>query len=314
MFAGISRGVLIAAGGANFERATPAAEERKVWHDLIHVHEPGSEVWRIAGRLPRAAAYGVFGSWRDRVVCAAGSDASGATRAAWTIEWTAEGCRIEQLADLPVALDMAAGAVVGDVIYVLAGGDSSEPSRATRRMFALDLAAAPEQRVWREGSWPEAAPARRLAVAGAFAGRLYLFGGLADAGSGAGPGDALHLRDAYEYEPRRGWRRLADLPRGVTGAAAPALVLSGGRLAIWGGLDAPWAQLRTVMDVFENDVLVYEIALDRWSRSKLGPDATIGVPSRLTAPSVDWDAGSVIIGGETAPRVRTPTNVRVEFR
>lgn len=314
MYAGVSHGVLIAAGGANFERAAPTAEERKVWHDLIHVYDPRAAEWRIAGRLPAPAAYGVFGSWRGRVVCAGGSDAGGALRAAWTIEWNGERCTLERLADLPVALDMAAGTVVGDVVYVLGGGDDGDPSRATRRMFALDLAAAPEQRDWSEGPWPEGAAARRLAVAGSAAGRLYLFGGLADAEFGAGPAEAIHLRDAYDYEPQRGWRRLADLPRGVTGAASPASVLPGGRLAIWGGLDAPWARLRTVMDAFENDVLGYDVGLDQWSRFKLGPDAASGIPSRLTAPSVEWEGGSVIFGGETAPRVRTPTNVRVEFR
>jgi N-acetylneuraminate epimerase len=314
MFAGVSHGVLLAAGGANFERATPDAEERKVWHDLIYAYEPGAEAWKIAGRLPRPAGYGVFGSWRGRLVGAGGSDAGGALNEAWTIEWTGDGCAIELLPALPRALDMAAGTIVGDVLYVLGGGDDGEPSRATCAMFALDLAAPQELRVWREGPWPQGAPARRLAVAGAAGARLYLFGGLGDAEPGAAAGEAAHLRDAYVYEPAVGWKKLGDLPRGVTGAAAPALVLSDARLAIWGGLDAPWARLRAVMTAFENDLLVYETGPDRWSRVKSGPAAQGGLPSRLTAPTVMWDGIGVIIGGETAPRVRTPTNVRVEFR
>lgn len=314
MFAGVSHGVLLAAGGANFERATPDAEEQKVWHDLIYAHEPGTVVWKIAGRLPQPAAYGVFGSWRGRLVGAGGSDAGGALNAAWTIEWTGDGCVVELLPALPRALDMAAGTIVGDVLYVLGGGDDGEPSRATRSMFSLDLSASVGRRVWREGSWPEGAPARRLAVAGTADGNLYLWGGLTDAGSGVGAGEAVHLRDAYVYRPDLGWRKLADLPRGVTGAATPAMVLPGGRLVVWGGLDAPWAQLRTVMSAFENDLLVYAPALDCWHRVAAGPASTIGLPSRLTAPSVMWEGAGVIVGGETAPRLRTMTNARVEIR
>lgn len=314
MFAGVSHGVLLAAGGANFERATPEAEEQKVWHDLIYAHEPGTAGWKLAGRLPQPAAYGVFGSWRGRLVGAGGSDAGGALNAAWTLEWTGDGCTVERLPSLPRALDMAAGTIVGDVLYVLGGGDDGEPSRATRSMYSLDLSASPGRRIWREGSWPVGAPARRLAVAGTVDGNLYLFGGLTDAGSGAEAAEAVHLRDAYVYRPDVGWRKLADLPRGVTGAATPALVLPRGRLAVWGGLDAPWARLRTVMSAFENDLLVYEPALDRWTRVDAGPALTSGLPSRLTAPSVMWEGAGAIVGGETAPRVRTPSNARVEFR
>jgi N-acetylneuraminic acid mutarotase len=314
MFAGVSHGVLLAAGGANFERTAPDAEERKVWHDVIYAHEPGAAAWRIAGRLPQPAAYGVFGSWRGRLVGAGGSDAGGALSAAWMIEWTGEGSSVESLPSLPRALDMAAGTIVGDVLYVLGGGDDGEPSRATRSMFFLDLSASPGRRVWREGSWPEGAPARRLALAGTIDGSLYLFGGLTDAGSDGEAGDAVHLRDAYVFRPDAGWRKLADLPRGVTGAATPALVLPGGRLAVWGGLDAPWAQLRSTMPAFENDVLVYEPLPDRWLRLKAGPADATGLPSRLTAPSAMWEGAGVIVGGETAPRVRTPSGARVQFR
>jgi N-acetylneuraminic acid mutarotase len=314
MFAGVSHGVLLAAGGANFERATPEAEEQKVWHDLIYAHKPGSAGWKLAGRLPQPAAYGVFGSWRGRLVGAGGSDAGRALSTAWIIEWKGGQCVIELLPELPRALDMAAGTIVGDVFYVLGGGDDGEPSRATRSMFSLDLSASPGRRVWLEGSWPESAPARRLAVAGTADGNLYLFGGLTDADSSATAGEAVHLRDAHVFRPDVGWRRLVDLPRGVTGAATPALVLPGGRLAVWGGLDAPWARLRAVMSAFENDLLVYEPALDRWTRVDAGPESKLGLPSRLTAPSVMWEGAGAIIGGETAPRVRTPSNARVEFR
>lgn len=50
-FAGVSRGVLLVASGANFPDQRPWEGGTKVWYDRVFALEPGATVWREAGRL-----------------------------------------------------------------------------------------------------------------------------------------------------------------------------------------------------------------------------------------------------------------------
>ena len=58
-FAGVSRGALLVAGGANFPEKRPWEGGTKVWYDRVFALEPGGAAWRDAGRLPCANGYGV---------------------------------------------------------------------------------------------------------------------------------------------------------------------------------------------------------------------------------------------------------------
>jgi len=151
-------------------------------------------------------------------------------------------------------------------------------------------------------------------VSAGWKGRLYVFGGLAFDGEAAPAGVSRHLRDAYCFSPSEGWRRLADLPRGNAGATGPAMELPGKRLAFWGGLDASWAELSRTMKHFETGFLIYDTVGDAWTM--LAQDALdpVSFPGRLTATVTAWNGGYAIIGGETAPRVRTTTTPWVDFR
>lgn len=306
MYAGVSHGVLLAAGGANFLPSADGGVPRKTWHDDVHVLRPGASRWEPAGKLPRRGAYGVSATWNDRVICVAGGAEEGAFGEAWIMEWTPQGLRIESLPDLPAGAEMAAGAVLAGVLHVVIDGPSA------LRLFSLDLNVPAELRSWLERPGPAGARPRKLAVAGAADGRFFLFGGLA-AGE---DGSSFHLRDAYAFTPAGDWRRLADLPRGVAGAAGPAMRLAQDRLAVWGGLDAPWAELSRVMRYFESGFLIYDPAADRWTTLPQGVVAEDRAmfPSRLTASVVPWLGGHAILGGETEPRVRTVTTPWVEFR
>jgi len=59
MFAGVSQGALIAAGGANFPDKKPWDGGAKRWYDTVFVLPPGGTNWTVAGKLPRPLAYGV---------------------------------------------------------------------------------------------------------------------------------------------------------------------------------------------------------------------------------------------------------------
>lgn len=308
LYAGVSHGVLLAAGGANFLPPAGGGDPVKTWHDDVHLLRAGANAWEPAGKLPRRGAYGVSATWENRIVCVAGSAESGAFAEAWTMEWTTSGLRIETLPPLPVVAEMAAGAVVEDMLYVAV--DDARAAPTIIRLLALDLKLTGSERRWRELPGPADAPGRKLAVAAAADGRFYLLGGLAVAEDGR----ARHLRDAHAFTPGQGWRRLSDLPRGNAGAAGPALVLADGRLVIWGGLDAPWVELSRTRKFFETDFLVYDPAVDRWSTLPQGVEDQMRFPSRLTASVAAWQGGYAILGGETAPRIRTATTPWVGFR
>jgi len=230
------------------------------------------------------------------------------------LAWTEQGLQVEELPGLPVPLELAAGGVLGDTLYVLGGGGPTAAPGGADRGFALDLAVAPEARRWVELPWPEGAPGRRIAVAAVVGAKLYLFGGASPTPAGRAPPGSRFLRDAYAYAPGFGWQRLADPPRGLAGAAGPAMLLADGRLAIWGGLDAPWAELRATMRAFEAGFLVYDPATDRWGQVPAGPPEALRLPSRLNAVTVPWAGGYAILGGETAARMRTPTTAWVTFQ
>ena len=59
MFAGVSGGALLAAGGANFPDKRPWEGGKKVWYDTVFVLAKPDGQWQFAGKLPRPLGYGV---------------------------------------------------------------------------------------------------------------------------------------------------------------------------------------------------------------------------------------------------------------
>src|SRR5690554_3196384 len=65
-FGGISNGVLLVAGGANFpDGGAPWTGSKKVWHDRIFALENPDGDWKMVGALPNAMGYGVSVNWKD---------------------------------------------------------------------------------------------------------------------------------------------------------------------------------------------------------------------------------------------------------
>ena len=58
-----------------------------------------------------------------------------------------------------------------------------------------------------------------LAVAAAQAGEFFLFSGVDLVDHGGEKPEREYLRDAYCYNPKSGWRRVADVPRAGGGGA-----------------------------------------------------------------------------------------------
>lgn len=174
-FAGVSGDALIVAGGANFPDGYPWDGGKKVFHDRIFVLNAPDGSWQVsATRLPAPVGYGVSVTLpaRNSVLCIGGNDATGAHADVFEIVQTGGQVSLRrELPPLPSPATMACGALLGNVVYV-AGGENG--GTAQRRFLRLDVSA--KAPAWEELPWPEGAPGRMLAVAGAREEVLHVLG------------------------------------------------------------------------------------------------------------------------------------------
>ncbi|MBN9694070.1 MAG: galactose oxidase [Verrucomicrobia bacterium] len=292
-FAGVSGGVLIVAGGANFPDAPPWEGGTKVWHDTIWALEkPGGE-WRKAGRLSRPNGYGVSATSRLGLICLGGGDAAQHFSHVWSLNYRAGTATALPLRPIPSPLANACGLLIGERIYMAGGIESPTSTVASAEFLRLDLQSSPME--WnRLPTWP--GPARQLAIAGAHHEEFYLFGGTSLEAGPDGKPRRTYLRDAYVFQSGR-WKRLADLPFPLAASPSPAATVNG-KLIIFGGDDAPSTDPKTHPG-FRDEMLEYDPKTDRWT--------VIGrLPApRVTTPVVFWNGGYVIISGEIRRGVRS---------
>lgn len=295
-YAGVANGALLVAGGANFPVKRPWEGGTKIWHDRVFVLEPGAGAWRDAGRLPRAAGYGVSLTIDEGAVWIGGGDAARSSAEVWLVGWNGREVAFTRWPGLPQPLAMAAGALVGRTVLVAGGLDRPDATQAQQAFFSLDL-----DRVsagWRElQAWP--GPERFLATAGALDGAFYLFSGARFLTDAQGKPVREWLRDAYCYTPGAGWKRIADLPRVAVAAPTPAPVVEG-KLLVLGGDDGAQAALApTAHQGFPREVLAYDPVAATWSRAGAVPF------SLVTTTLTTWRGEIVVPGGEAKPGVRS---------
>jgi N-acetylneuraminic acid mutarotase len=300
-FAGVSHGALIVGGGANFPDRPPWEGGKKVWHDTVWVLTDRDLGWTKAGRLPRPLGYGVCVSDSTGVVCAGGSDADRHWADCFRLVWNGGRYSIDPLPDLPVPLAAASGALVGRRLFVACGSEAPGETACSNRMFALDLAHDPP-------SWNELpalpGPPRLLAIAAAWNGQFLVLGGVSLRADPPGRVRRAFLRDAWAFDPSRGWRRLADLPSPCAAAASPAPIVGD---AIWvvAGDDGSEGSSRAGRPPekhpgFPATSMKYDPARDLWSAAGRTP------APRATLPCVRWKQSWVFPSGEVRPGVRSP--------
>lgn len=295
--AGVHRGALIVAGGANFPGKGPSGGGKKVWYDAASVLPPGASGWKTGLKLPRPIGYGVSLSTDRGVACLGGSDAQRHYADCFLMKWNSKSLEFETLPDLPRPCANACGALVGNIIYVAGGIERPDATAALQTFWALDLSKA-------EQGWQELEPCpglgRMLAVAGAQGGAFYLFGGAALSPGPNGAPVREWLRDAYRYTPGGGWQRLADLPRAAVAAPTPAPTLGASHLLVLGGDDG--AQVDASPDDhagFPRGILAYHTITDAWVTVDELPF------SLVTTPAVERGERIVIPGGESQPGRRS---------
>ena len=298
-FAGVSGGALLVAGGANFPDKAPWEGGRKVWHDMVLVLEQPNGPWKVAGRLPRPLAYGVTVTYGDEIICAGGSDEKQHFAQVFALRWQDGKLAQRTLPSLPRPVANACGAMLDTRFYLAGGISAADATSALAGFYRLDLKT--PQPVWTElPSWP--GTARMLALAAARDGAFFVVGGVSLTRGPTGQPVRQYLRDAYRYDPARGWKRIADLPHPIAASASPAPNLSDTTFLVISGDDGVNAALTSpaAHPGFTNEVLAYDAARDKWIRIGTTP------APRVTVPAVHWRERWVIPSGEQRPGVRSP--------
>lgn len=298
MFAGVSGGALLAAGGANFPDRRPWEGGKKLWYDRVFVLEQPDGQWQVAGKLPRPLGYGVSVTHGSGVVCVGGSDAERHYADCFRLEWRAGKLTTKPLPSLPQPNANLSGALLGNTLYVAGGLEKPDSTNTLKTFYALDLAA--KAPAWRElEPWP--GPARMLAVAAAQAGSFFLVSG-ADLSAGLdGKPVRTYLRDAYRYTPGKGWKRIADLPRFAVAAPSPAPTVGTTQFLVMSGDDAAQLTVKpTEHRGFPKSVLTYDTRADRWTETTPTP------APRVTVPTVRWNGAWLVVSGEQKPGTRSP--------
>lgn len=304
-FAGVSGEVLIVAGGANFPDAPPWEGGTKIWHDRVYAltqakgQSDANGHWRRVGKLPRALGYGVSITTNEGIICIGGSDATRHYSDVFRLVFNGKTVRHDPLPSLPRPIANGCGAMVGNIIYIAGGLESPTSTTALKTFYALDLSQPSPK--WEElEPWP--GDGRMLSVAGAHKGSFYLFSGTSLAPDAQGKPVRTYLKDAYRYDPSKGWTKLPDMPRPAVAAPSPAPNVGPAHLAIMGGDDGANVNFTPLSahPGFAKTVLAYSTITDSWA-SVEGLAA-----SAVTVPVVEWKGVHLITSGEIRPGVRSP--------
>jgi N-acetylneuraminate epimerase len=296
-FAGVSHGALLVAGGANFPGKKPWEGGTKVWYDTVFVLENPGAKWKVAGKLIRPLGYGACVTYGNEVICMGGSDSERHYADVFRLEWRNGSLVTTSLPRLPRPIANCCGALVGDVLYVAGGLEKPDSQETTKGFWQIDLRAVSPP--WREiENLPGSG--RMLAVAAGFEDAFWLIGGVDLSAGTDGLSQRRYLTDAYLYDARSGWQRIADLPYSVVAAPSPAPVDKTGFYLLGGDDGIQSANPPDKHRGFRNSALLYNQTSKRWTQA-----GTIAAP-RATLPCVFWNNSWVLPGGEVRPGIRSP--------
>lgn len=296
MYAGVSHGSLLVAGGANFPDKKPWEGGKKVWYDTVYALDDPSGTWNVVGKLPRRLGYGVSVTYHGRMVCVGGSDSGKQYADTLAVELVKGRVRTTNLPPLPMTLANGCGALVGGTLFVAGGQARPDSTTASARVFALDLDA--KDPVWHEMP-PLPGPGRILATAAACGGKFFVVGGASLHPGAKGGAERTYLRDGYGFDGHR-WTRIADLPAPSVAAPSPAPVTGNGFLLLGGDDGSQVGKPQQDHPGFPSGIWLYDVAKDAWVPAGQSP------APRVTLPSVPWAGGWALPNGERHPGVRSP--------
>ncbi len=299
VIAGEHRGVLIAAGGANFPELPPWEGGKKVYYDDIHVLLPDATEWQAAGQLPEARGYSAVASLPDGVLLIGGENSHRVFADTLWLRWQEDRVEVTPGPDLPAATTSPVAAVLDGVIYVAAGHADGTPRLSRVAFWRWDPRRPTEG--WIEmPPWP--GPSRGMAVMAVAAGSLYLFTGGELALTAEGKPQLTYLLDAYRYQADSGWEKLADMPHSALAAPSPAPVSPDGkRIFLLGGVDNRLVGKQPRDTRVPDGILIFDVTTGNWHESaERWPDPVV------TTPAVKSGDAWVFVSGEIMAGVRTP--------
>jgi N-acetylneuraminate epimerase len=297
MYAGVSNGVLLAAGGANFPDKKPWEGGQKIWYDTVWMLAAPDGEWQQVATLPSARGYGVSVSTVDGLLCIGGAEAEQHTSECLLLSWNRAVLKQSKMPPLPAPCANLTGALVGNIVYVAGGISSPSSTNALSSFWALDL---DDLRSGWKSLPPCPGPPRMLAVAATGQDAFYYLSGTSLAAGSDGKASRTYLLDAWKFAPGAGWERLPDLPRAAVAAPSPAPWI-GGQIWVLGGDDGKLVDFEPIAQHpgFPRTPLRFDVSKAVWME---------GAPmkaSLVTNPVTPWQGWHVMVSGEQRPGVRS---------
>ncbi len=310
-FGGTIGSTPVIAGGCNFPYADPLAQGiAKIYYKGIYRASDGVRI----GSLPQATAYGASAATPLGLALIGGEG----IRNCYLLTLDADGnAVINDLPELPVAVDNAYAAAVGSKVYLAGGNADGVPSNS---LYVIDVANPADG--WRRLADMPGNPRVQPVMAAGPDGTLYLWGGFAPRHEGHEP--TLQC-DGLRYHPESdSWTLLAAPTIGRSkiclGGGVAACI--DGKIVCTGGVNREvfLNALRKQPDDyllhpvewyrFNGYLCVYDTATDRWTIGDRAADyARAGAACAVT----DGGHTLLLMGGEIKPRIRTPRFTPIKF-
>ncbi len=335
---------LVVAGGANFPEGRPWEKEKnpqKVYYDVAFKLELGSAEqgsWeKLEAPLGQRVAYGMSVTLPRRgSALFIGGKESAATDAVWEVSADQAGeLTFSPRVKYPLPIVEGVAGLVGEKVIVVGGVTSKEGGgfRSVQEAYMLDTSRKEGEWKWEPLPWPqsgegEMARGRAYAVAGVRSDLLYMFGGRDYADSAEPAPGRVHqakldiLADCYALSMKEEvpvWKRLADLPKGMSAAPSAALPIGVSHLLMLGGVSADyWRQQfedRPELNGageehpgFERTLWAYDTITDTWAATGNLPEVAGELPVSVpvTTPVVEWKKKFIVPTGEIKPGIRSP--------
>jgi N-acetylneuraminic acid mutarotase len=297
-FAGVSQGVLLVAGGANFPDRMPWEGGDKVWYDSVLVLRDPKGTWEKVAKLSKPIGYGVSLTDDRGLICLGGGDAAENFKEVCRLEWINGRVEVKLLPSLPKSTALMSGVISGRKLYILGGVEKPTDAVALADCWMLNLDRLDQG--WQTlPSFP--GKPRILATMGTVNDSVFVFSGAALRRGADGKVTRDWLKDAWKFTITEGWQQLRDLPRVSVAAPSPAPIREG-QFLVLGGDDGSLVHFEPIHKHpgFPRDILAYDWKNDSWSVRGTLPF------SLVTTPCVKWHERILIPGGEARPGKRSP--------
>jgi len=250
-FVGIHNDALIIAGGANFPESPVWEGGKKVWHNSIYVLEKNETtshwIHNDQLKLPKNLAYGYSISTPDGILCIGGDNEENVYKDVFLLKWDKRNktIQIENLPSIPISLSNMGGGLVGDIVY-LVGGKETTGGSSTTNFLSFNLKTTLTRKAYTWEKLPNFPGKSRMqpVVIGQSNGHqdcLYVFSGV----SYDPNAEITHemLDDVYEFDPHKNsWTQKKSVPNNGTPdvkggyiAAAPTIKMGDSHIIIFGG-------------------------------------------------------------------------------